>query len=80
MAKGNPPPEVQRLVERMLNPSAGSELALRNSKGQGLHNDLPKAKTPHEQASLRGTIAAIDRAERRFGVFVTIDRRSSQTH
>jgi hypothetical protein len=35
------------LVERMLDPSAGSELALRNSKGQALHKQLPKAKTPH---------------------------------
>jgi len=34
------------LVERMLDPSAGSELALRNPKGQALHKQLPKAKTP----------------------------------
>jgi hypothetical protein len=35
------------LAERMLDPSAGSELALRNSKGQALRKQLPKAKTPH---------------------------------
>ena len=41
------------LVERMLDPSAGS--------GQALHKQLPKAKTPHEQESLKRTIAATDR-------------------
>jgi len=51
------------LVERMLDPSAGSELALRNSKGQALHKQLPKAKTPHEQESLKRTIVASDLAE-----------------
>jgi hypothetical protein len=29
------------LVEKMLDPSAGSELALRNSKRQALHRQLP---------------------------------------
>jgi len=29
------------LVERMLDPSASSELAMRNSKGQALHKELP---------------------------------------
>jgi len=48
------------LVERMLDPSAGSELALRNSKGQALHKQLPKAKPPHEQESLKRTIEATD--------------------
>jgi len=48
------------LVERMLDPSVGSELALRNSKGQALHKQLPKAKTPHEQESLKRTITATD--------------------
>ncbi len=48
------------LVERMLDASAGSELALRNSKGQALHKRLPKAKTTHEQESLKRTIAATD--------------------
>ena len=38
-----------KLVETMLDPSAGSELALRNSKGQALHKQLPTAKTPHER-------------------------------
>jgi hypothetical protein len=38
------------LVERMLDPSAGS--------GQALHKQLPKAKTRHEQESLQRTIAA----------------------
>ncbi len=41
------------LVERMLDPSAGS--------GQALHKQLPKAKTPHEQESLKRTIAATDK-------------------
>jgi hypothetical protein len=41
------------LVERMLDPSAGS--------GQALHKQLPKAKTPHEQESLKRTIEATDR-------------------
>jgi hypothetical protein len=36
------------LVERMLEPSAGSELTLRNSKGLALHKQVPKAKTPPE--------------------------------
>ncbi len=40
------------LVERMLDPSASS--------GQALHKQLPKAKTPHEQESLKRTIAATD--------------------
>jgi len=48
------------MLERMLDPSAGSELALRDSKGQALHKQLPKAKTPHEQESLSRTIAATD--------------------
>jgi len=40
------------LVERMLDPSAGS--------GQALHKQLPKAKPPHEQESLKRTIEATD--------------------
>jgi predicted nucleic acid-binding Zn-ribbon protein len=48
-------------VERMLDPSTGSELALRNSKGQALHKQLPRAKTPHEQESLQRTIEATDK-------------------
>jgi len=40
------------LVTRMLDPSAGS--------GQALHKQLPKAKTPHEQESLKRTIEATD--------------------
>jgi len=40
------------LVERMLDPSAGS--------GQALHKQLPRAKTPHEQESLKRTIEATD--------------------
>jgi hypothetical protein len=40
------------LVERMLDPSAGS--------GQALHKQLPKAKTPPEPESLKRTIAATD--------------------
>jgi hypothetical protein len=44
---------VVELVERMLDPSAGS--------GQALHKQLPKAKTPHEQESLKRTIAATDK-------------------
>jgi len=36
----------------MLDPSAGS--------GQALHKQLPKAKTPHEQESLKRTIEATD--------------------
>jgi hypothetical protein len=48
------------LVDRMLDPSAGSELALWNSKGQALHKQLPKAKTPHERESLKRQIAATD--------------------
>ena len=50
------------LVERMLDPSAGSELALRNSKGQALHKQLPKAKTPNEQEFLQRQIGATDKA------------------
>jgi sulfatase maturation enzyme AslB (radical SAM superfamily) len=38
------------LVERMLDPSAGS--------GRALHKQLPKAGIPHEQESLKRTIAA----------------------
>ncbi|GEM_PF-2306618 len=38
------------VVERFLDPSAGS--------GQALHKQLPKAKTPHEQESLKRTIDA----------------------
>jgi len=34
----------------MLDPSAGS--------GQAVHKQLPKAKTPHEQESLKRTIEA----------------------
>jgi hypothetical protein len=34
------------------------ELDLRDSNGQALHKQLPKAKTPHEQESLKRTIAA----------------------
>jgi hypothetical protein len=49
------------LVGRMLDPSAGSELALRDSKGQALHRQLPKAKTPHEQESLQRQISATDK-------------------
>src|SRR5512139_4190841 len=48
------------LVERMREPSAGSELALRNSKGQAMHKQLPKTKTPHEQESIKNVIAATD--------------------
>jgi hypothetical protein len=40
------------MVERSLDPSAGS--------GQALHKQLPKAKTPHEQESLKRTVAATD--------------------
>jgi hypothetical protein len=40
------------LVKRTLDPSAGS--------GQALLKQLPKAKTPHEQESLKRTIAATD--------------------
>ena len=40
-------------AESMLDPSAGS--------GQALHKQLPKAKTPHEQESLKRTIAATDK-------------------
>jgi len=40
------------LVERMLDPSAGS--------GQALHKQLPKVKTPHEEECLRRTIEATD--------------------
>ena len=40
------------LVKRMLDPSTGS--------GQTLHKQLPKAKTPHEQESLKRTIEATD--------------------
>ena len=36
----------------MLDPSAGSK--------QALHKQLPKAKTPYEQESLKRTIAATD--------------------
>jgi hypothetical protein len=39
-------------AERMLDPSAGS--------GQAVHKQLPKAKTPHEQESLKRTIAVTD--------------------
>ncbi|HTW92178.1 MAG TPA: hypothetical protein VMH22_10770 [bacterium] len=42
------------LVERMLDPSAGS--------GQALHKQLPKAKTPHEQESLQRQTATTDSA------------------
>jgi hypothetical protein len=45
---------------RMPEPSAGSELARRNSKGQALHRQSPKAKTPHEQESIKRTITATD--------------------
>jgi hypothetical protein len=45
----------------MLDPSAGSELALRVSKGQALHKQLPKAKTPHEQEFLQRAIAASEK-------------------
>jgi len=45
---------------RMLDPSAGSELALRNSKGQALHRQLPKAEISHVQESLKRTDAATD--------------------
>ncbi len=41
-----------KLVEWMLDASAGS--------GQALDKQLPKAKTPHEQESLKRTIAATD--------------------
>jgi hypothetical protein len=41
-----------KLMQRMLDPSAGS--------GQALHKQLPKAKTPHEQESLQRQIAATD--------------------
>ena len=41
-------------VERMVDPSASS--------GQALHKQLPKAKTPHEQESLRRQIAATDKS------------------
>jgi hypothetical protein len=41
------------LVERMLDPSAGS--------GQALHKQLRKAKTPHGQESLKRTIVATDK-------------------
>jgi hypothetical protein len=40
-------------TERTRDPSAGS--------GQALHKQLPKAKTPHEQESLKRTIAATDK-------------------
>jgi hypothetical protein len=52
--------DMTELAERMLDPSTGSELALRSSKGQAVHKQLPKAKTPHEQESLKRTIAATD--------------------
>jgi hypothetical protein len=45
---------------RMLKPSAGSGLVLRNSKGLALHRQLPKAKTPQEHEYLKRTIAATD--------------------
>jgi predicted nucleic acid-binding Zn-ribbon protein len=45
----------------MLGHSAGSELALKDSKGQALHKQLPKAKTPHEQESLQRQIDATDK-------------------
>jgi hypothetical protein len=38
------PNRKDRLVERMPGPSAGSELALRDSKGQALLKKLPMAK------------------------------------
>jgi len=46
------------LVELMLDPSASSELALRNSKGRARHKQLPKSRSPHEQGSFRRTIEA----------------------
>jgi hypothetical protein len=45
--------KMTELVERMLDPSAGS--------GQALHEQLPKAKTPHGQESLRRTAASPNR-------------------
>jgi hypothetical protein len=45
------------LVELMLDPSECS--------GQALHRQLPKAKTPHEQESLKRTTAAADQCKRR---------------
>jgi len=36
--------------EEVLDPSAGSELALRNSKGQAPHRQSPKTKTPRAWA------------------------------
>ena len=57
MAGGMRHDKMVELVERMLDPSAGSELALRDSKGQALHRQMPKAKIPHEQESLKHTIA-----------------------
>jgi len=50
------------LVERMLDPSVGSELALRNSKGQALHKQLPKAKT-RTFAETRDTFSISDRCQ-----------------
>jgi hypothetical protein len=40
--------------------AADSELAPRDSKGQALHRNLPKAMTPHEEEFLKRTIAATD--------------------
>ncbi len=50
------------LVERMLDPSTCS--------AQALHKQLPKAKTPHEQESLKRTIAATDKQISAFLIFL----------